>query len=144
MAPNTNKNNTGKGFNKIWIVPGLLCLGLGSIGIALPILPTIPFYLAALFCFAKGSQKLYDWFVQTNLYQQHLEEFVKNRSMKCKTKVSVIIAVTLVMGTGFLLMGRVPVGRVVLAIVWLAHIIYFCGMVKTEGKETGCDQNQID
>ena len=50
-----------------------LCLGLGTIGIVLPILPTIPFYMATLFCFAKSSKKLHDWFIGTNLYKKHLD-----------------------------------------------------------------------
>ena len=40
----------------VWIVLGFLCLGLGTIGIVLPILPTVPFYMATLFCFAKSSK----------------------------------------------------------------------------------------
>ena len=57
----------------VWIVLGFLCLGLGTIGIVLPILPTVPFYMATLFCFAKSSKKLHDWFVGTNLYKKHLD-----------------------------------------------------------------------
>ena len=45
----------------VWIVLGFLCLGLGTIGIVLPILPTVPFYMATLFCFAKSSEKLHNW-----------------------------------------------------------------------------------
>ena len=55
----------------VWIVLGFLCLGLGTIGIVLPILPTVPFYMATLFCFAKSSKKLHDWFIGTNLYKKH-------------------------------------------------------------------------
>lgn len=38
----------------VWIVLGFLCLGLGTIGIVLPILPTVPFYMATLFCKKQG------------------------------------------------------------------------------------------
>ena len=46
-------------FKIFWIVLGFLCLGFGTIGIVLPILPTVPFYMATLFCFAKSSERLH-------------------------------------------------------------------------------------
>ena len=74
------KNKTRKNPLKIvWIVLGFLCLGLGTVGIVLPILPTVPFYMATLFCFAKSSKKLHDWFMGTNLYKKHLDSFVQKR-----------------------------------------------------------------
>lgn len=52
------ENKTRKNPLKIvWIVLGFLCLGLGTVGIVLPILPTVPFYMATLFCFAKKFQE---------------------------------------------------------------------------------------
>ena len=64
-----------------WIVLGFLCMVLGTVGIVLPILPTVPFYMATLLCFAKSSQKLHDWFVGTNLYKKHLDSFVQKKAM---------------------------------------------------------------
>lgn len=129
--------HAGKGFSKLWVLPGVLCLALGSIGIFLPILPTVPFYLVALFCFAKGSQRLYSWFTHSKLYHKHLESFVKKKAMTMKTKCSIVGTVTVVMGLGFFFMSRVPVARVILVIVWVAHVIYFFGVVKTQKNENG-------
>lgn len=43
----------------IWILLGFISLILGTLGIVLPILPTVPFYMATVFCFAKSSDKLH-------------------------------------------------------------------------------------
>ena len=51
--------------NIIWMLLGFLCLAFGTIGIVLPILPTVPFYMATVFCFAKSSEKLHTWFLST-------------------------------------------------------------------------------
>lgn len=116
----------------IWAGLGFLCTGLGAAGTVLPILPTVPFLLAAVFCFAKSSEKLHRWFTGTKLYRNNLESFVKKRAMSAKTKGRIIGMVTLLMAVGFAMMSAVPVGRIVLAVVWVCHVIYFGFMVETE------------
>ena len=117
----------------IFVALGCICLGLGTVGVFLPILPTTPFYLLTVFFFANSSQKLHDWFLGTKLYQKHLDSFVKQRGMLRSTKISIICTVTLLMGFGFFMMARkgIWIPCVILAIVWLAHILYFTLRVKT-------------
>ena len=115
----------------LFLVTGCICLGLGCVGIILPILPTVPFFLVTVFCFANSSQKLHNWFVETDMYKKHLDSFVKKKGMTVKTKATVLTSVTVLMGIGFLMMSRVPVGRAILAVVWICHLIYFLAGVKT-------------
>ena len=119
----------------IFITVGCICLALGTVGIILPILPTVPFFMATAFCFAKSSERLHSWFVSSNMYKKHLQSFVEKRGMLMKTKLTILTTVTLLMGFGFVMMSRVPVARVILAVVWVCHVGYFVFGVKTIREE---------
>ncbi|MGS0652737.1 DUF454 family protein, partial [Staphylococcus arlettae] len=47
------------------LVLGILCTILGFLGSILPLLPTTPFILLAVLCFAKSSDKFHNWLVAT-------------------------------------------------------------------------------
>ena len=114
-----------------FIVLGSICLALGTIGIVLPILPTVPFYLATVFFYANSSEKLHNWFLGTNLYQKHLATFVQTKSMTLKAKIVALGSFSLLMLIGFICMKNTLIGRAILAIVWFAHVIYFIFGIKT-------------
>lgn len=121
------------GFKRmIFLIIGCVCLALGCVGIVLPILPTVPFFLATVFCFSQSSQKLYDWFLRTRMYKNNLESYVKGGGMTAKTKAKILITVTALMVFGFVIMLRkdLYIPCAILACVWAAHIIYFVFVVK--------------
>lgn len=122
----------------LYIILGCIGVGLGAVGAVVPMLPAFPFLLLAAFCFARSSEKLHTWFINTKLYKDNLEDYVAGRGMTKRTKVRIMITVTLLMSIGFIMMHAVPVGRIVLACVWAFHIVYFLWGVKTipANKET--------
>jgi len=116
-----------------FIILGCIGVGLGAVGAVVPMLPSFPFLLLAAFSFARSSEKLERWFKGTKLYKNNLENYVVDRSMTRKTKIRVMITITLLMSVGFVMMGikGIIIGCIVLALVWLFHIAYFCFGVKT-------------
>lgn len=123
-------SNFGGMMKKIlYIMIGCISLGLGIIGVILPILPTVPFVLLAAFCFAKSSERLDGWFKNTKLYR---ENNIKSGMTK-QAKVRIMCLVTLLMSIGFIMMGLkdIVVGNIVLLIVWIFHMVYFTFGVKT-------------
>ena len=117
------------------VIIGCIGVGLGALGVVLPILPTVPFLLLAAFCFARSSERLNNWFIGTKLYKNNLESYVKGEGMTRKTKIKIMVTVTVLMTVGFIMMDQVLVGRIVLACVWVFHVLYFVFGVKTIKKE---------
>lgn len=115
----------------LFIVLGCIGLGLGAVGAVVPLLPAFPFLLLAAYSFARSSERLHSWFINTKLYKNNLESYVKGKGMTKRTKIRIMITVTVLMTFGFVMMHQVPVGRIVLAAVWLFHIFYFAFGVKT-------------
>ena len=99
-------------------------------------LPTTPFLLVAAFCFARSSDRLNAWFRSTRLYREALEGYVRKRSMTPRAKALLLVPLTVVLGISFACMGSVPVGRIAVAAVWLAHVVYFGFVVGTDGPGT--------
>lgn len=129
---------------KIWAVLGFISFGLGCAGAALPILPTVPFILLAGLCFARSSARLDAWFKQTKLYATVIEGFATRRAMTLKAKLCLLLPVTIVLGISFALMSSVPVGRAVVAIVWVAHLVYFGFVVPLDRADASARAVEVD
>lgn len=81
----------------LWITLGCVGIGLGALGVVLPMLPAFPFLLLAAFSFAKSSEKLHTWFTNSKLYKKNLESYIKGKGMTWVAKIRIMISVTVMM-----------------------------------------------
>ena len=116
--------------NGLFIFSGFISLGFGILGIILPILPTTPLLLLAAFCFVKGSDKFDRWFKGTSLYKKHLEDFVKERAMTRKQKISILLFADIMIAIPFFLTDSIMV-KVILLLVVIYKYYYFMTKIKT-------------
>lgn len=71
---------------------GTVSLGLGVLGIFLPLLPTTPFLLLAAFCYVRGSPRMHHWLLSHRMLGPYIRDFQSGRGIPLRTK---IIALTL-------------------------------------------------
>ena len=114
----------------LYIALGFIALGLGIIGIILPVLPTTPFLLVTSYCFAKGSDRFHNWFINTKVYKKHLESFVKERAMTLKEKVVLLSFVNFMLAFPLILIDVLAM-RITIIILIIIKLYYFTFKVRT-------------
>ena len=71
------------------IIIGTISLILGTVGMALPILPTTPFLLLSAACYIRSSRRLHDWLINHKIFGQYITEY-KTCTMSVGKKVVTI------------------------------------------------------
>ena len=114
----------------IYIIIGFISLGLGVLGLVLPVLPTTPLLLLASYCFVKGSERFEVWFKGTKLYKRHLETFVKEKSMTLKQKLTILLFADVMIAIPFFILDSFIV-KVLLVLIVFYKYYYFIYKIKT-------------
>ena len=127
----------------VYIVSGLLCLCIGSIGIVLPILPTVPFFLLASICFMKSSERLDKWFKSTKVYKMHVIRFNKQKGMTLKAKLCILIPVYAMLLALFFLKDILAM-RITIAVLLILKTIVFIKIKTIKESDTINYKQEID
>ena len=77
---------------------GFLCVALGILGIFLPLLPTTPFLLLAAWCFAKSSEKFYNWLLNHKHLGSYIKTFRSKEGVPPRMKIKAIVVMWSTMG----------------------------------------------
>jgi len=105
---------------------GFIFLGLGVIGVFLPLLPTTPFLLVSAGCFAKSSEKWHRWLLSNRIFGPIIKDWQEKKCISLSTKV---IAISLVVLSGgysivFLLMDLKL--RILTALLIAIGLFFLC------------------
>jgi uncharacterized membrane protein YbaN (DUF454 family) len=73
--------------SKLLIIIGSLSLGLGILGIFLPILPTTPFLLLSATCYFHGSERMYTWLMNHPRFGPYIRSFREDKSIPLRVKI---------------------------------------------------------
>jgi uncharacterized membrane protein YbaN (DUF454 family) len=77
---------------------GFVFLGLGALGIVLPLLPTTPFVLLSAACFARSSERWHRWLLANETFGPMIRNWEDNRCISCRVKSIGILTMVLVGG----------------------------------------------
>lgn len=126
--------------NIVFVILGMFFLGLGVLGVYLPLLPATPFLLLAAACFGRGSERFHHWFTGTKLYSKNIAPIQKKEPMTLKRKAKILGTITLFIGISFFMMKN-RIGRGVVLVILVLHYLYFFFGVKTAKGESIHDES---
>jgi uncharacterized membrane protein YbaN (DUF454 family) len=70
----------------LWATLGLICVGLGMLGVIVPLLPTVPFMLLAAFFFARSSERLHNWLLSHPHFGPAIVDWYERGAINPRTK----------------------------------------------------------
>lgn len=107
----------------LFIILGALSFALGTVGIFVPILPTVPFYLLTAYFWLNSSNRLYQYFTHTRYYQVYIQQMILEKKATKSGLVKMLIMVFIVLLLPFIIFDSLHV-RIILVSVFLAHLIF--------------------
>lgn len=116
----------------VFLAIGAISFALGTAGIVLPLLPTVPFYMLTLFCLARGSERFHKMFLESILYQKTVGAYERDKALTLRTKLSILLSVSTIMAVGAYFSQDMPIALIVMAFVWIGHVIALVFIVKTK------------
>ena len=75
----------------LYVIAGSVSVGLGTLGIVLPLLPTTPFLLLAAYCYAKSSERFYTWLITNRYFGEYIRNYREKNGVPMKIKVYTLI-----------------------------------------------------
>lgn len=109
----------------LWLALGGLFLGLGLLGVVLPVLPTTPFLLLAAGCFARSSPRLHGWLLGHPVFGPPIRNWEENGAISRKAKRLAVgsMAAVLVLSVVFGLAWKVLLAQGLLIAVGSAFVL---------------------
>jgi hypothetical protein len=80
--------------------------------------------LAALFCFAKGSDRMHRWLLSTKLYQKHVKKFNETRTMTLKSKIVILGFASSMLIAGFYFSKNIYARIIIILLICIKYYVF--------------------
>jgi uncharacterized membrane protein YbaN (DUF454 family) len=124
----------------LWITAGLCCVGIGSIGVVVPGLPTTVFFVSAAWCFSRSSKRLERWLLGLPGVGPLVEDYRAGLGMPLRAKYLATVSITAAIAISSGLMIEPAPIRILVAIAGAFGVWYLWNRVPTKtGRSTSED-----
>jgi uncharacterized protein len=103
---------------------GWLSLGLGALGVVLPVLPTTPFLLLAAYCFARSSERAHAWLLDNRVFGPPLRDYLDGRGISWRIKAGALVFLWAAIGVSIVLFVPFLWVRILLGLIAIAVTVH--------------------
>ncbi|MDO6589332.1 DUF454 domain-containing protein [Loktanella sp. D2R18] len=107
----------------LWLLLGWAALGLGAIGVVLPVLPTTPFVILAAFGFSKGSPRMHRYLEDHRIFGPIIADWRENGAIAPRYKAIAVVMMSAAL-TGSIIAGLRPQLILIQAICMIGAATY--------------------
>jgi len=117
-------------YKLFFVILGVMFMGVGIVGIIVPVLPTTPFLILASVFFVKGSDRFDLWFRNTKVYKDYAEDFINNRSMTLKRKITLMFISDFMLAFPLIMLDNLYLRLFIISVIMFKYY-YFIFRIKT-------------
>ena len=121
LPPKSSPNALVRG---LLIIAGTLSLGLGVLGIFLPVLPTTPFLLLAAACYARGSKRFYDWLLNNKWFGNYIRDYREKKQVPLRIKIGSVSLLWITIMLSALLVVHILLVKIILILIAIGVTVH--------------------
>tara|TARA_E500000075_G_scaffold100313_1_gene92003 strand:+ start:107 stop:535 length:429 start_codon:yes stop_codon:yes gene_type:complete len=108
----------------LWIILGSAFVGIGTVGIFVPGLPTTVFMILAAACYVRSSDKLYNWLIKNKTFGKYIKDYREGKGMPIKAKIFAQSMMTF-----FILLAVIPFSPIAVPGLGLKILVFTLGLI---------------
>jgi len=124
MKKNDKRQITSNLSRGVLIIAGTFFVGLGILGIFLPILPTTPFLLLAAACYVRGSERFYNWLLNNKWFGNYIKNYLERKGVPLKVKILSISFLWITIGYSAVFVVHISLVRIILILIAIGVTIH--------------------
>jgi uncharacterized membrane protein YbaN (DUF454 family) len=114
----------------LFIVLGSVCVGLGVLGIFLPLMPTTVFLLLAAYFYSTSSDRFYNWLIGNRVFGTYIRNYREGHGMTLRHKVNAVSVLWVTVGISLWFLQSLAL-RILLFLIASSVSIFLLRFVKT-------------
>jgi uncharacterized membrane protein YbaN (DUF454 family) len=137
---NSELNKAKQFFKKpvkiLLIIAGTFFIGMGIVGIFVPMLPTTPFLLISVALYARSSKRFYDWLINNKFLGIYIKNYREGKGIPLKIKIFAITLLWITIGCSTFFAVDIFWVRMILGIIAIGATIYIISIRSKDKSKT--------